>query len=277
MNITLHAGEIAKEAGQTVQRLSHKRDLMIQEKGSANDFVTEADFSSQALIKRRVAGLFPADRVIGEEDNLPDKEIIRLIRNNPAHERIWLVDPLDGTINYIKGLLGYGVSVAVFEGSDTVAGAIYQPDGDALYLAERGAGATCNGQRIHCATHARLGEAIGATHVPVSDMNWRRHTMRWCDLFLMQCQNMRMLGASVYEQTRVAAGGLDFYFEIGPHPWDLAAGRLLIEEAGGRVTRLDGGAFDYGWGGVLAASAAIHPEVVRAIREVDPVLADLRG
>ncbi len=277
MNITLYAGEIAREAGQTVQRLSHKRNLMIQEKGSANDFVTEADFSSQALIKRRVEALYPGDRVIGEEDNLSDTEIVRLIQNNPAHERIWLVDPLDGTINYIRGLLGYGVSVAVFEGSEVAAGAIYQPDGDALYLAEQGAGASCNGERIQCAAHSALSDAIGATHVPVSDMNWRRHTARWCNMFMTKCQNMRMLGASVYEQTRVATGGLDFYFEIGPHPWDLAAGKLLIEEAGGRVTRLDGGVFDYGWGGVIAASAAIHPEVVRAIREVDPVLTDLRG
>ena len=277
MNIALYTGEIAKEAGRIVQELSHKRNLMIREKGSANDFVTEADFSSQALIKRRVAERYPADRVIGEEDNLSDTEIIRLIQNNPRDARIWLVDPLDGTINYIRGLLGYGVSIAVFQGSETVAGAIYQPDCDHLYLAERGAGAKCNDDAIRCAAHSSLGEAIGATHVPVSDMNWRRHTARWFDHFLMHCQNMRMLGASVYEQTRVATGGLDFYFEIGPHPWDLAAGRLLIEEAGGRVTRLDGGAFDYGWGGVIAASAAIHPEVVRAIREIDPSLSDLRG
>ena len=277
MNITLQTGEIAKEAGRIVQRLSHKRNLMIQEKGSANDFVTEADFSSQALIKQRVAEMYTGDRVNGEEDNLSDTEIIRLIQNNPKDSRIWLVDPLDGTINYIRGLLGYGVSIAVFQGSETVAGAIYQPDCDQLYLAERGAGAKCNDDAIRCAAHSSLGEAIGATHVPVSDMNWRGHTARWFDHFLMHCQNMRMLGASVYEQTRVATGGLDFYFEIGPHPWDLAAGRLLIEEAGGRVTRLDGGAFDYGWGGVIAASAAIHPEVVRAIREIDPSLSDLRG
>lgn len=277
MNVTIQAGEIAREAGLGVAQLAHKRNLMIQEKGSTNDFVTEADFASQELIKRRVAQLFPGDRVIGEEDNLSDTQILRMIQNNPADQRIWLVDPLDGTINYIRGLLGYGVSIAVFQGSETVAGAIYQPDGDALFLAEKGAGARMNGEAIRCANHSHLGDSIGATHVPVSDMNWRRHTARWCERFLMECQNLRMLGASIYEQTRVANGGLDFYFEIGPHPWDLAAGRLLIEEAGGRVTRLDGGEFDFGWGGVIAASADIHPEVVRVIRELDPDLSDLRA
>lgn len=277
MNVLTHAGEIARSAGQSVAQLAQKRNLWIQEKGSANDFVTEADFSSQDLIKQRVAQLFPGDLVIGEEDNLSDLEIIRQIENNPPDRRIWLVDPLDGTINYIRGLLGYGVSIAVIQGNETIASAIYQPDGDALFLAEKGAGAYLNGKSIRCADASRLCDAIGATHVPVNDMNWRRHTARWCESFLMQCQNLRMLGASIYAQTRVASGGLDFYFEIGPHPWDLAAGRLLIEEAGGRMTRLDGGAFDYGWGGVVAASADIHSEVIRIIHEIDPDLNDLRA
>lgn len=269
-------GNIACEAGKLVRDLSEKRDLLVHEKGSSYDFVTEADYGSQMLIKERVSQLFPNDRVIGEEDNLSDMEIIRTIENNPKGSRIWLVDPLDGTVNYIRGILGYGVSIAVFDGSETIAGAIYQPEVAHLYLAEPGSGAFKNGNRIRVAEHTKLSESIGATHIPVSDMNWRAHTNIWNEAVCRFGQNLRMLGASVYAQTRVAAGGLDFYYEIGPHPWDLAAGKLIIEEAGGIVTGLNGCPFDYGISGVIAASRAIHPEVVRMITEADSKLSELR-
>lgn len=276
MSVVLRAGEIAKEAGQLVQRLSMKRDLMVMEKGSANDFVTEADLGSQNLIKELVERYYPGDRVIGEEDGMDDEDIIRTIENNPKGTRLWLVDPLDGTINYIRGIMGYGVSIGVFDGNETIAGAIYQPDTDALYTAEPGSGAWKNGKRIHVSGFSKLSECIGGTHIPVSDMNWRAHTNIWNEAVCANCQNLRMLGASVYEQTRVAAGGIDFYYEIGPHPWDLAAGRLIVEEAGGIATRLDGQPFDYGMGGIIVASKAIHPEVVRMLAEADPKLNELR-
>lgn len=275
MDIVTRAGEIAREAGQLVREYAENRDLKIVEKGSSYDFVTAADMASQNLIKERVAQLCAADRVIGEEDGMSDEAIIKTIRNNPKGSRLWLVDPLDGTVNYIRGLLGYGVSIAVFDGSETIAGAIYQPDGDALYLAEPGSGAYRNGKRLKVSQYAKLSQCIGSTHIPVSDMNWREHTNRWNEAVCAQCQNLRMLGASIYAQTRVASGGLDFYYERGPHPWDLAAGKVLIEEAGGVMTRLDGGAFDFGPGGVIAASGAIHGEIVRMIAEADPRLNEL--
>lgn len=265
MELTENAGKIAREAGLEIRELSRKSSLKIQGKGS-NDFVTEADIASQTLIKSRVAEMFPGDVVVGEEDNLSDPEVISMINNNPAGRHIWLVDPLDGTLNFIRGLLGYGVSIAVFDGSKTAAGAIYLPDRDELFLAEPSCGAFCNGRRLHVAERSRLSDAVAATGLPVCDMIWRRKYARWYEALASELQNIRELGSSVYEQSRVASGGLDFYFEIGPHPWDLAAGRLLVEEAGGVVTRLDGGEFDYGWGGAIVASRAIHSEVVRIMK-----------
>lgn len=276
MEFTEQVGCIAREAGLLVHDLKNKKDLLIEEKGSSCDFVTEADTSSQKLIRERVTQLFPGDHFIGEEDGLSDEEVNRILMTNPEGHRIWVVDPLDGTVNYIRNMLGYGVSVAVLTGSRITSAAIYQPDGDTLYTAELGAGAFCNGVPVHAAEHTELCDAMAATGVPVSDMHWRVHTMRWMQALSAHALNVRMLGAAVYNQTRVADGGLDYYLEIGPHAWDLAAGKLIIEEAGGIVTRLDGGEFDYGWGGVLAASKAIHGKVLELLRASDPCISDLR-
>lgn len=276
MELTEQVGAIAREAGILVRDLKNKKDLRIDEKGSSFDFVTEADLSSQKLIRERVAQLFPEDRFIGEEDGLPDEEVNRILMTNPEGHRIWVADPLDGTLNYIRNMLGYGVSVAVLTGPRVTNAAIYQPDGDALYTAEIGAGAFCNGVPICTAEHTELCDAMAATGVPVSDMEWRAHTMLWMQALSAEALNVRMLGAAVYNQTRVADGGLDYYLEIGPHAWDLAAGKLIIEEAGGIVTRLDGGEFDFGWGGVLAASKSIYDEVLELLRSSDPGISYLR-
>lgn len=260
-------GDIAREAGALLRSMEGSRALDIQEKVAGYDFVTAADTGSQQLICRRVAERFPGDRVIGEEDNLSDAEVLRRIRQ--ADCRMWLVDPLDGTVNFIRGLGGYAVSVAVFERGEVIAGAICLPETDELFLAEKGAGATRNGAALRVAEHAELSQAIGATHVPVSDMALRARMNRWNEAFAMHSQNLRILGSSARTQAKVAAGGIDFYYEYGPHPWDVAAGRLIVEEAGGRVTRLDGGAFDFGLGGVLCASAAIHEEALALLKRVD--------
>ena len=266
-------GEIAREAGRFVRDKSEDRALRVEEKGSAYDFVTEADTGSQRLIARRVRERFPEDSVIGEEDNLTDAQVLSAIDRVPG--RVWLVDPLDGTVNFIRGLGGFAVSVGVFEAGQVRWGAIYLPESDELYLAERGCGATRNGAPIHVARHSRLAEAIGATHVPVSDMALRRRSLAWNTAAIMASQNLRILGSSVRTQAKVASGGVDYFYEYGPHPWDVAAAYVIVTEAGGVVTRLDGGPFDFGLGGVLSASEAIHGAAVELLKSADQNLSVL--
>ena len=273
--MTVHpeqVGQIARSAGQLIRSMENDRALSIREKVPGYDFVTAADTGSQQLICDRVRELFPSDQVIGEEDNLSDDEVMARIRG--ASGRVWLADPLDGTVNFIRGLGGYAVSIAVFEAGEVVCGAVYLPESDELALAERGGGATLNGRPIHVARHTSLKDAIGATHVPVSDMALRRRSLRWNEAAIMAGQNLRMLGSSVRTQIKVACGALDYYYEYGPHPWDVAAGTLIVREAGGVVTRLDGGPFDYGRGGVLTASGAIHPEALKLLNGVDGRLSE---
>ncbi|MBQ3269754.1 MAG: inositol monophosphatase [Clostridia bacterium] len=273
MTFLEQVGEIAREAGRFVRGMADNRALRVEEKGSSYDFVTEADTGSQQLIVRRVAERFPGDPVIGEEDNLSDAEVMARIAAAPG--RVWLVDPLDGTVNFIRGLGGYAVSVAVFESGEATCGAIYLPETDELYLAQKGGGATRNGVPIHVAEHADLTAAIGATHVPVSDMALRRRALKWNAHAIMASQNLRILGSSARTQAKVASGGIDYYYEYGPHPWDVAAGYVIVTEAGGVVTRLDGGPFDYALGSVLCASKAIHGEALRLLNATDEGLSVL--
>ena len=265
-------GEIAREAGRLLRTMALGRDLVVEEKGSSYDFVTSADRGSQRLIARRVRERFPGDQVIGEEDNLSDAEVMGRIRSAPG--RMWLVDPLDGTVNYIRGLGGYAVSIAVFERGEVVRAAICLPETDELLLAEKGAGATLQGEPIRVSSRERLSDAVGATHVPVSDMALRRRCSRWNDALALASQNLRILGSSVRTQAKVASGGIDYYYEYGPHPWDVAAGSLIVREAGGVVTRLDGGTFDFGLGGVLFAAPGIHGKALEALNGVDGHLSD---
>lgn len=273
MEFIEQVGEIAREAGRLVREMEGSRALDVREKNSSYDLVTAADTASQQLILNRVRQLFPRDQMVGEEDNLPDRAILERIAMSEG--RLWVVDPLDGTVNYVRGLGGYAVSIGIFENGEVIAGAIYIPDTDELYLAEPGSGATLNGKRIHVGDRASLHDAIGATHVPVSNQEPRRRFMMWENEIVMASQNMRLIGSSARTQCKVACGALDFYYENGPHPWDVAAGSLIVREAGGVASRLDGGAFEYGQGGVLVASSAIHAELVELFNRVDPHLSDL--
>ena len=117
--------------------------------------------------------------------------------------------------------------------------------------------------------HAALNECVAATHVPVSDMALRDRALRWNAAVVPACQNLRMLGSCVRTQAKVAQGSVDFYYEYGPHPWDVGAACVILREAGGIITRLDGKPFDYGRGGVLATNAAAHDAAVRLLNDAD--------
>ena len=268
----LAAAEIAREAGGFLKHFSDNHKLNVEAKGSDFDFVTNADKESQRLVATRLKERFPDHRFVGEEDGLSDAEVADILSSG---EYCWVCDPLDGTVNFIRGLGGYAVSVAVFESGEATCGAIYLPETDELYLAQKGGGATRNGVPIHVAEHADLTAAIGATHVPVSDMALRRRALKWNAHAIMASQNLRILGSSARTQAKVASGGIDYYYEYGPHPWDVAAGYVIVTEAGGVVTRLDGGPFDYALGGVLCASKAIHGEALRLLNATDEGLSVL--
>ena len=236
------AGEIAREAGQFLKHFSDHHRLNVEHKGSAYDFVTNADRESQRLVAERLKAAFPEHRFVGEEDGLDDAAVAEILNGDGY---CWVCDPLDGTVNYIHHLPLYAVSLGLVKDGAALAGAIYIPEGDELYLAARGAGATLNGAAIRVSSCPDLHHAFVTADVASVDAARRREDLGRIDRVAVDASGMRVLGSACVAIARTACGRQDAYWNIGVHAWDVAAGIVLLEEAGGEVTDIFGDDFSF--------------------------------
>lgn len=262
----LAAEEIALVAGAFLKKHSDEGRLKIEEKGSDWDFVTDADKTSQRMIVEMLKERFPDHGFIGEEDGYSDEEIVRMLEARPD-DFFWIADPLDGTLNYIHGLGGYCVSLGLVKGREAVAGVIYAPVENELFWAQKGGGAYLNGRRLRVSDCAHLHDALLVTGVNPWDQEIRARQTRLNEKTAMASMSLRMLGSAAREIAHVAAGGIDAFYEVGPHPWDLAAAEILAREAGATITAMDGSPYRLGGeGGMLAAAPGVHAELAQLIR-----------
>jgi myo-inositol-1(or 4)-monophosphatase len=225
-------------------------------KSSATDMVTEFDTASEALIVGGITSARPHDGIVGEEgtDTVGTSDIR------------WLIDPIDGTTNFLYGLPGYAVSIAACSPDDTEVGVVYVPATDELFAAVRGRGATLNGSPIRCGTATDLSLALvgtGFSYLPER----RAVQARRVAAMLPRVRDIRRLGAAAADLCHVAAGRLDVYFEEFLGPWDLAAGELIAREAGCRTGDLLGG--EVRPSSVLVANPALFPYAQALIAEAD--------
>jgi myo-inositol-1(or 4)-monophosphatase len=221
-----------------------------------NDFVTSADRESEAAIIERIRESFPDDAFLGEEGGASG--------GASASRRTWIIDPLDGTSNFVSGFPFWSVSIAAREGEELVAGVVWDPLRNELYAAERGAGSFRNGDAIHVSGLAGVEGAFLATGFPFR----HRHQI---DLYLalfreifLHARGIRRAGSAALDLAMVAAGVFDGFFEFRLSPWDIAAGVVLIEEAGGVLTDFSGGRLYWERGNVVAGS----PRVAEGIRQI---------
>ncbi|MEL7060870.1 MAG: inositol monophosphatase family protein [Acidobacteriota bacterium] len=245
----------AAEAGAAVlRRMFRSRDLGVDEK-AANDFVTEADRASEREIVATLRHRGPSHRILGEEGGWiePDRPV--------EHPVEWIVDPLDGTTNFVHGLPTFCVSIGARHRGVMMAAAIVAPIGGDRWTARRGGGTRWNGRPTQVSSRGGLDGACLATGFP-----FRAHAA--IDLYLemfraafLRARAMRRLGAAALDLAYTACGVYDGFFELRLSPWDVAAGWLLVEEAGGVVTDLDGGARLLETGNVLAGSPAVHADL----------------
>jgi myo-inositol-1(or 4)-monophosphatase len=220
-----------------------------------NDFVTQADRESEERIVGRIHRRFPGDGVLGEEGGL---------RGSETAGRLWIVDPLDGTSNFISGFPFWCVSVAAREKAEIVAGVVWDPLRGELYAAERGAGAFRDGNRLSVTGREGVEGAFLATGFPFRS---RDRIDLYLSLFrelFLQARAIRRAGSAALDLANVAAGVFDGFFEFRLSIWDIAAGALLIEEAGGRVTDFDGGNRHWERGNVVAGPGGVVDEILRA-------------
>jgi len=240
--------------------------ITAREKGPA-DLVTEADLAAQAAIRQILCAADPTILFVGEEDTPAERATFAATQT--AHAACWIVDPLDGTANYVHGLDNYAVSIALCQGPEIVLGVVYDPVRSQMFTARAQGGAYLNGQRLQASGVTRLDAALVAAsfaaRVPPNSPEVTRFVQ-----VLHQCQAIRRLGSAALNLCYVAAGKLDAYWATSVKSWDIAAGVLLVREAGGVITSIDGTPFDLQRPLLVsAATPTLHAEMLATLRIVD--------
>lgn len=250
--------EAALAAGR-IQKRYFRHPLEIAKKGPI-DLVTAADLEVERAFRALVAERFPEHVVIGEEATSS-------VPPGPARFR-WIIDPVDGTTNFAHGLALFSVSIALEIDGRLEVGVIYDPIAEELFAAERGGGARLNGRPIHASSAATLVDALMCTGFPYSVHQERQQHVDVFAEFLRQSQAVRRLGSAALDLAYVAAGRFDGFWEERLHPWDIAAGVLIVAEAGGRATGIDGNEIDVFGGHVIATNGRLHEAVLDIVQRV---------
>lgn len=241
------ASAIAVEAGAFVRERAALVRELVDTKSTPTDMVTEVDRAAEQLIVSRILGARPADGILGEEG-----------ANHAGASGVrWVIDPLDGTTSYIYGYPAYSVSIAVEIEGEVVAGAVFDAAHSQLYSAARGEGATCDGRAIHVGGESRLPHALVATGFGY-DPARRAAQAQTVARILPQIRDIRRGGSAALDLCWVAAGKVDAYYEQGLNAWDMAAGLLIVSEAGGAT----------GWADTLSPPAVIatNPHLFEPLR-----------
>jgi myo-inositol-1(or 4)-monophosphatase len=248
----------AKEAGE-VLRKGFGWQHSIRYKGEV-DLVTEVDEQAEQVIRKILLGAFPAHGMLAEEGGA-------LVG---AEDTRWIVDPLDGTTNYAHGLPIFCVSIALERAGEVVLGVVHDPMREEAYVAERGQGATLNGEPTRVSDTEELIQALIATGFPF-DRAQMPEALDLFGRFAAITRGMRRLGSTALDLCYVATGRLDGYYERGIWAWDIAAGALILEEAGGKVTNYRGGTLDLEGRQIVASNGALHTAMTKLTGE------DVRG
>ncbi|MGB7516015.1 MAG: inositol monophosphatase family protein [Candidatus Acidiferrum sp.] len=255
MNYLEAAVEIAQDAG-TILREEMERPPTISYKAEF-DLVTQADRRSEALIVSRLQKYFPEHAVAAEEGTGKDT----------ASEYRWHVDPLDGTTNFAHHYPCFCVSIALARKNELLLGVIYNPIYNELFTAARGDGATLNGKKIHCSKIDALKRSLLCTGFPNHDRQSNPNFHFYWD-FTLRSHGVRRDGSAALDLASVAVGRFDGFWEFGLNPWDVAAGVVLVEEAGGKISDMQGQPYTLGGPSILATNGLIHEEMVRVAAEV---------
>ena len=244
----------AKAGGKVLLRYFNS-DLSVEYKGKI-DPVTVADRASQSAVVKVIRKYFPGHTIIGEEDK---KEAV-------CSEYCWIIDPLDGTVNFIHDVPFFCVSIAFLRNGVPVSGVIYSPRLEELFTAQRGKGAFLNGRRTKVSTNGKIVRALVVTGFPYDVHSDSRKVMKSLSNVIINVQGVRRLGSAALDLAYVGAGRFEAFWEKGLKSWDVAAGSLIVEESGGRVTAFDGGG-DYIFGEtILASNGLIHDQMIKLIK-----------
>lgn len=252
------AARAARMGGAVIQEGAGRRSGLMVEHKRLNDLVSEVDRASEAAVVGEILRTFPTHAILAEEGGCNP--------NDPDEAYLWVIDPLDGTTNFLHGFDHYAVSIAVQHRGATVAAVVFDPVRDQLFEAMRGGGARLNGQSIRVAQRGGLSEALISTGLPYPTAADAGAYFSILNQVWQGCRNVRRPGAAALDLAYVAAGFLDGFFEFALLPWDIAAGALLVVEAGGCISDLHGHDDFLGHGYIASGSPQVHRDLLAAVR-----------
>ncbi len=248
----------AREAGALLRAYYHT-GVTVQHKGEI-DLVTDADHASEALILKRIRTAYPACAILSEESG------------SSAHSSsyVWIVDPLDGTTNFAHGFPIFSVTIALMAAEMIELGVTYHPIHEELYTARRGQGAFLNGQRLHVSSTPLLDRSLLATGFPYDRRTNPNNNIKQFTDFSLRSQGVLRVGSAALDLACVASGRLDGFWEFKLNPWDTAAGVLIVNEAGGRVTTPSGEPLHTATRNIVASNGLIHEEMLAVLAASQP-------
>ena len=247
----------ALAAGRTHRRF-FRQNPAVHKKGPI-DLVTAADLQAEKDFRVLIAAEWPTHEVLGEEG--------AAARTTSGATCRWIIDPLDGTTNFAHGLALFCVSIALEIDGQVEIGVVYDPTSEELFTAERGGGARLNGEPLRVSDTSQLIDGLLCTGFPYSIREGPGSQVDVFSAFLGRARAVRRLGSAALDLCYVAAGRFDAFWEEKLHAWDMAAGALIVQEAGGRVTRYDSGRIDLFRGQIVASNGRLHAEIVQVIGE----------
>ena len=247
--------QAARLGGAVLQDYAQK-GFTVHSKGEAINLVTEADIESEKTIIQSIRKTFPDHQILSEEQGLQD---------SPQHPIKWIIDPLDGTVNFAHGFPMYNVSIGVEYQGNCVIGAIYDPTRDELFLGQQGRGATLNGTPIHVSTTTTLEQALLVTGFAYDIHTATDNNLKEFCAFAVRAGGMRRTGTAAIDLCYIACGRLDGFWELQLNPWDTAAGKVIVEEAGGKITNYTGEPYSIYGKTILASNNLIHQEMLEVL------------
>jgi len=254
-NLTVMTAAARKAARGLRRDFGEVENLLVSVKG-VSDFVSKADTKAEAIIREDLMRARPAYGWLGEESDPVEGDDPR---------RRWIVDPLDGTTNFLHGLPHWAISIAMEHKGEVVAGVIYDPIKDELFSAEKGGGAWVNGQRIRVSRRKDMAECLFSTGVPFGAKKTLGQMTKDLVALMPTCAGIRRFGAASLDLAYVAAGRYDGYWERELQAWDIAAGLLLVREAGGYVTDMTGGTDIFDSGTVMGANPEVYAKLKKTL------------
>lgn len=251
-NIAVRA---ARKAGSIVMRSFQRIDTLSIKEKQVNDYVSDVDQSAEAAIIETIRRAYPSHAILAEESG-----------THSGDDFEWIIDPLDGTTNYLHGFPQFSISIALRHRGRLESAVVYDPTRDELFTADRGNGALLNDRRLRVSEQTSLQGALLGTGIPFRDQRYIDAYLAMLKSMVKDTAGIRRPGSAALDLAYVAAGRVDGFWELGLSAWDMAAGVLLVQEAGGMVSDIRGGDRHMDSGNVVAASLKLHRDMVRTLR-----------